>query len=78
MAAKKPENMTFEAAMQELETIIDGLENGNIALEESLKQFERGISLVRASQQRLENAQQKVQCLTEENTLEDFETEEGE
>ena len=78
MAAKKPENMTFEAAMQELETIIDSLENGNIALEESLKQFERGISLVRASQQRLENAQQKVQYLTEENTLEDFETEEGE
>ncbi len=54
----------FEAAMQELETLVERLENGDIALDESLNLFERGIGLTRACQQALDRAEQKVQVLT--------------
>ena len=78
MANKKPENMTFEAAMDELDTIIQHLEQGNIPLDDALRQFERGIGLVRSSQARLEKAQQQVQRLTEDNQLVPFNLEQGE
>ncbi|GAA5217428.1 exodeoxyribonuclease VII small subunit [Corallincola platygyrae] len=63
MAAKKPENMTFEATLDELETIVGDLEQGDLPLEEALKQFERGVSLSRAGQQKLQHAEQQVKIL---------------
>ncbi|MBY6187037.1 exodeoxyribonuclease VII small subunit [Marinobacter hydrocarbonoclasticus] len=66
--AKKPENMAFEAALAELEQIVAQLEQGEVPLEQALAQFERGIALVRASQQKLEQAQQQVRILSEDPT----------
>jgi exodeoxyribonuclease VII small subunit len=43
------------------------MERGDTPLEESLRQFERGIALTRACQQALKAAEQKVQILIEEN-----------
>ena len=63
MAAKKPDNMTFEAALDELDAIVNELESGNIALEDALKKFERGITLARRSQQKLTQAEQRVNIL---------------
>ncbi|MFC1503219.1 exodeoxyribonuclease VII small subunit [Pseudomonadota bacterium] len=63
MAAKKPENMAFEAALDELDTIVNELESGDIALEDALKKFERGIALARSSQQKLTQAEQRVEIL---------------
>ncbi len=63
MASKKPENMSFEAALSELEQIVSQLESGELALDDALKKFERGISLARHSQQTLSNAQQKIDIL---------------
>ncbi|NVO74987.1 exodeoxyribonuclease VII small subunit [Photobacterium damselae] len=63
MAAKKPENMAFEEALDELDLIINELESGNIALEDALKKFERGIALARSSQQKLTQAEQRVEIL---------------
>jgi exodeoxyribonuclease VII small subunit len=57
----------FEQSLQELETVVARLEQGDLPLEESLKQFERGIALTRACQQALKSAEQKVQILIEEN-----------
>jgi exodeoxyribonuclease VII small subunit len=54
----------FEAAMRELETLVERLETGDLGLEESLTVFERGIGLARACQQALDRAEQKVQVLT--------------
>lgn len=65
--AKKPENLTFEQSLAELEQIVADLERGEISLDEALKQFERGINLVRNSQGKLEQAQQKVAILTQDN-----------
>jgi exodeoxyribonuclease VII small subunit len=75
MASKKPENMSIEATLSELESLVEQLETGDISLEESLKQFERGIALVNASQNKLTEAEQKVQILSQSNNheLDNFE-----
>jgi len=63
MALKKPENMQYEEAIGELETIVTHLEAGELPLEEALKQFERGIALARSNSQKLQKAQQQVSIL---------------
>ncbi|CZF77331.1 Exodeoxyribonuclease 7 small subunit [Grimontia celer] len=63
MAAKKPENMTFEETLKELDTIVNGLESGDLPLDAALKQFERGISLARQGQKTLSDAEQRVEIL---------------
>ncbi|MCL1127398.1 exodeoxyribonuclease VII small subunit [Shewanella surugensis] len=68
--AKKPENLTFEESLSELDTIVTDLEQGDVSLDDALKQFERGIKLVRSSQQKLEHAQQKVAILMQEDDAE--------
>jgi len=69
MALKKPENMLYEEAITELEDIVTHLEEGNIPLEDALKQFERGISLARSNSKKLQNAQQQVTILMQQDTL---------
>ena len=63
MATKKPENLSFEQALEELSTIVSDMEQGDLSLEQSLKQFERGISLANASSSKLQQAEQKVSIL---------------
>ena len=46
MPAKKAP--TFEQALERLETIASGLEDGSMSLEESLKAYEEGVALIRA------------------------------
>jgi exodeoxyribonuclease VII small subunit len=55
----------FEAALDELEKLVEQMEQGDLSLDESLKQFERGIQLTRGCQQALSEAEQKVQILLE-------------
>ncbi|KTD21910.1 exodeoxyribonuclease VII small subunit [Legionella londiniensis] len=59
--------MQFEKTIAELETIVSQLEKGDLSLEESLKQFEKGITLARKSQEILSKAEQKVELLTASN-----------
>ncbi|GBL04649.1 exodeoxyribonuclease VII small subunit [Glaciecola sp. KUL10] len=69
---------SFEHALAELEDIVSQMESGEISLEASLEKFERGIKLVRASQQQLSNAEQKVKILLSndaEGELSDFDKE---
>jgi exodeoxyribonuclease VII small subunit len=74
---RKTKGVDFEAAMAELEAIVERLEHGDLPLEESLKQFERGVELTRSCQAALKQAEQKVQVLTAkpgaEAVLTDFE-----
>ena len=53
----------FEAALAELESIVARLEQGELPLEESLRQFERGVALTRQCQTALRAAEQKVEIL---------------
>lgn len=59
---------TFEDSLAELEQLVERMEQGNLALEESLKLFERGVQLTRTCQKALKDAEQKVQILLEENS----------
>jgi exodeoxyribonuclease VII small subunit len=71
---------TFEDALSQLESIVARLENGDLPLEESLKLFEEGIKLTRFCNQKLNEAQKKVEVLLKGNGGElepgPFETEE--
>ena len=60
----KIEDMSFEAALARLETIVRMLESGNAALDESLSVFEEGIALVKMCNEKLEAAEQKIKILT--------------
>ncbi|HSP00896.1 MAG TPA: exodeoxyribonuclease VII small subunit [Thioalkalivibrio sp.] len=54
----------FEQALGELETLVERMEQGELSLEASLAEFERGIALARQCQQSLAVAEQKVRLLT--------------
>ena len=54
---------SFEDSLKKLETIVDKLEKGDLALEESLKLFEEGVGLSAACKQELDAAEGKVQML---------------
>ncbi|WP_109340022.1 exodeoxyribonuclease VII small subunit [Saliniradius amylolyticus] len=79
MSNSKPsETLSFEQAMQELETIVEQMEAGELPLEEALQRFERGIALTQQGQQKLQQAEQKVKMLLAEQgqeNLVDFEPE---
>lgn len=73
MTANK--STSFETTISELEQIVSQLESGDLELEQSLKLFERGIELTRLSQNKLQEAEQKVKILMDkqgELTLEPF------
>lgn len=55
--------LSFEQAMQQLERIVVQLEQGELPLEKALEQFEDAVKLSRLSQQKLQQAEQKVSQL---------------
>jgi exodeoxyribonuclease VII small subunit len=57
----------FEGSLSELEAIVEKLEHGDLTLDESLKQFERGVQLARSCQGALKQAEQKVEILLRKN-----------
>lgn len=63
MAAKKTEELSFEEALKRLEETVNALESGAVPLEESLKLFEEGVSLVKLCNSKLDAAEQKVKIL---------------
>jgi exodeoxyribonuclease VII small subunit len=54
---------TFESALGELERIVRKLEDGEMSLEESLKLFEDGVKLSRDCQERLDQAERRIEVL---------------
>ncbi len=60
-------NLNLENALIDLEKLINEMEKGGLPLEKSLENFEKGISLIRQSQEILKSAEQKVQILLKKN-----------
>ncbi|NRA32398.1 MAG: exodeoxyribonuclease VII small subunit [Polyangiaceae bacterium] len=54
---------SFERAVNRLGEIVEGLESGDLPLEESLKLFEEGVTLARSSQATLDAAEKRVEEL---------------
>lgn len=63
MAEPKKKTIDLEKSMTELENIVEQLETGDLPLDKSLKQFEKGVRLSRECQAALTEAEQKVQIL---------------
>lgn len=81
MARKKIENLSFEESLKELEQIVHNLEAGELSLEEAMNFFERGLNLSQLSQEKLQDAEQKIQMLVTKNgqqSLADFNVDENE
>jgi exodeoxyribonuclease VII small subunit len=59
----------FEAAIGELESIVKKLEDGDLSLEQSLALYERGVQLSRYCHGRLEEAERRIELLTDRGEL---------
>jgi len=66
-SVSKSSDLDFEAAIKELESLVERMEQGDQSLEQSLKDFERGVELTRTCQKALKQAEQKVQLLVEQS-----------
>ncbi len=58
---------TFEASLEALEQIVRELERGDLSLEKSLELFEQGIRLSRECQERLNQAERRIEVLLRDN-----------
>ena len=56
--------LSFEAAMAELEKVVRDLESGNVALEQSIALYERGAKLKAHCEQKLKEAEERVEKIT--------------
>ncbi len=70
MADKKQENdigeLSFEEAITGLTEIVGKIEQGQIQLQDSLEQYERGVSLIKHCRTVLQNAEQRIEKITKE------------
>jgi len=55
--------ITFEQAISELQSVVEKLEAGKVALEDSLALYERGVELVKICNKRLDVAEQRVSAV---------------
>ena len=67
MSGDQNEELSFEKALAELETLVERLEDGELSLEESIKTYERGVALGRGALKALDAAEQRVQILDQES-----------
>ena len=58
---------TFEASLEALERIVRQLESGDLPLDKSLELFEQGIRLSRECQERLTQAERRIEILLRDN-----------
>ena len=63
--APEPNIKDFESALHELESLVKTLEDGTLTLEKSLDLFERGVELSRYCHTRLEEAEKRIEVLTD-------------
>jgi exodeoxyribonuclease VII small subunit len=64
MSKQDPENLSFEDALTQLESLVEQMERGELSLEDSLASFERGVALTRRCEAALKAAEQKVEILS--------------
>ncbi len=63
MTEKTVAELTFEEAMAELEKVVTQLERGDVALEQSIKLYERGAALKALCASKLKDAEEKVELI---------------
>lgn len=64
MSEKPVEELSFEEAMQELESVVGQLERGDVPLDQSISLYERGAKLKARCEAKLKEAEEKVAAIT--------------
>lgn len=76
MKNNEPKTRSFESSLEALEQIVHELEGGDLPLEKSLELFEQGIRLSRECQERLGQAERRIEVLLRDSqgrpTVSDF------
>ena len=67
MKNNEQQTKSFETSLESLEQIVRQLEQGDLALEKSLELFEQGIRLSRECQERLSQAERRIEILLRDN-----------
>ena len=70
----RDKNINIEKVLSELESIVNKMEEENLNLEDSLSSYEKGIALIKTAQENLKKIVHRVQILSKNNGLEDFES----
>jgi len=72
MAGQKPKNeigkLTFEEAIKELTNIVGKIEQGDIALQDSLQQYEKGMALIKHCRTILKQAEERIEKISQPET----------
>ena len=63
MARIEQGDKNFETALEDLEQVVEQLESGDLALEDSLAAFEKGVGLAKFCNQKLNDVEKKVELL---------------
>ena len=63
MSDKPTSDMSFEEAMAELESVVAKLERGDVALDDSIRFYDRGAELKAHCEQKLKEAQEKIEAI---------------
>ncbi len=75
MAGKKQKDdvggLSFEESIKELTNIVGKIEQGQIPLQDSLQQYERGMALIKQCRAILQKAEKRIEKITREETSED-------
>ena len=66
------DNLNLEKLLAELESIVKKMEGDDLNIEESIKSYEKGINLIKDAQNKLKKIEQKVEILSKDSTLENF------
>lgn len=66
-STKKPDEQEpdFESSLEELESLVEALESGELSLAESLERFKRGVTLSKQCHEMLDQARQSVEVLSD-------------
>lgn len=69
------ETRNIEDIFQELETILSGMQDPEVTLEESFRLYEKGMKDIRSCSEQLDQIEKKMQVLTKDGSLEPFDAE---
>ena len=62
-SAADPESLTYEQAVEALESILEQIESGKVGLEDSIREYERGVGLIKRCRAILDQAEQRIEHL---------------
>ena len=71
--AKDVKKLNFEQAITELTEIVEKIEKGEVPLQESLDQYEKGMTLIKHCRTLLQDAEKRIEVISKENVAEEDE-----